>query len=234
MLRLAIRLAARSGREALVRLAVITAAVAIGVGLLLSVLAVYQGYQASVAKACWQCTNPDPGATSGSLLWNYRQDTYQGHDRRPARRGHADTRSAGGSGPVHDAHGPASTTPRRRSRTCWPPCRPTNSATGTRARSPAPSPRPVCRARTRSRSSSGMHPTRCAPYPPPVTSPPSTRRHTGCRRRSSTGSGSRSARSRCWYPWPYSSAPQPGWPRVGARNATPRCAWSAQPPGRST
>jgi hypothetical protein len=78
MIRLGIRLAARSGREALVRLAVITAAVAIGVGLLLSVLAIYQGYQASVAKACWQCTNPDPTATSGSLLWNYSQDTYQG------------------------------------------------------------------------------------------------------------------------------------------------------------
>jgi hypothetical protein len=78
MVRLGIRLAVRSGREALVRLAVITAAVGIGVGLLLSVLAIYQGYQASVAKACWQCTDPDPGATSGSLLWNYGQDMYQG------------------------------------------------------------------------------------------------------------------------------------------------------------
>jgi hypothetical protein len=78
MVRLGIRLAIRSGREALVRLAVITAAVGIGVGLLLSVLAIYQGYQASVAKACWQCTDPDPGATSGSLLWNYSLDMYQG------------------------------------------------------------------------------------------------------------------------------------------------------------
>ncbi len=78
MVRLGILLTVRSGREALVRLAVITAAVGIGVGLLLSVLAIYQGYQASVAKACWQCTDPDPGATSGPLLWNYRQDMYQG------------------------------------------------------------------------------------------------------------------------------------------------------------
>jgi hypothetical protein len=78
MIRLGVRLAVRSGREALVRLAVITAAVGIGVGLLLSVLAIYQGYQASVAKACWQCTEPDPTATSGSLLWNYSEDTYQG------------------------------------------------------------------------------------------------------------------------------------------------------------
>jgi len=78
MIRLGVRLAVRSGREALVRLAVITAAVGIGVGLLLSVLAIYQGYQASVAKACWQCTDPAPGATSGSLLWNYSRDMYQG------------------------------------------------------------------------------------------------------------------------------------------------------------
>jgi hypothetical protein len=78
MVRLGIQLAVRGGREALLRLAVITAAVGIGVGLLLSALAIYQGYQASVAKACWQCTDPDPAATSGSLLWNYRQDTYQG------------------------------------------------------------------------------------------------------------------------------------------------------------
>jgi hypothetical protein len=78
MVRLGVRLAVRSGREALVRLAVITAAVGIGVGLLLSVLSIYQGYQASVAKACWQCTDPDPAATSGSLLWNYGVDTYQG------------------------------------------------------------------------------------------------------------------------------------------------------------
>ena len=78
MIQLGIWLALRSGREALVRLAVITAAVGIGVGLLLSVLAIYQGYQASVAKACWQCTETDPHATSGSLLWNYGVDTYQG------------------------------------------------------------------------------------------------------------------------------------------------------------
>jgi hypothetical protein len=78
MIRLGVRLAVRSGREALVRLAVITAAVGIGVGLLLSVLAIYQGYQASVAKPCWQCTNPAPDTTSGSLLWNFSEDMYQG------------------------------------------------------------------------------------------------------------------------------------------------------------
>jgi hypothetical protein len=78
MVWLGVRLAVRSGREALIRLAVITAAVGIGVGLLLSVLAIYQGYQASVAKPCWQCTNPAPDTTSGSLLWNFSEDMYQG------------------------------------------------------------------------------------------------------------------------------------------------------------
>jgi hypothetical protein len=77
MVRLGLRLAVLSGREALVRLAVITAAVGVGVGLLLSALAIHQGYQASVAKACWQCTRPD-SPTGGPLLWNFSHDMYHG------------------------------------------------------------------------------------------------------------------------------------------------------------
>lgn len=80
MIWLGIRLTVRSGREALVRLAVITAAVGIGVGLLLSVLALYQGYQSSVAKPCWQCTTPVADATGGTLMWNFSQDMYQGQN----------------------------------------------------------------------------------------------------------------------------------------------------------
>ena len=47
----------RGGREALVRLLVTALSVAIGVGLLLSVLAMYHAYRDAVAKPCWQCTN---------------------------------------------------------------------------------------------------------------------------------------------------------------------------------
>lgn len=202
MIQLAIRLAVRSGREALVRLAVITAAVGIGVGLLLSVLAIYQGYQASVAKACWQCTDPAPGATSGSLLWNYSRDMYQGRgiDR-------LDVATLSPAAPVvpglaaMPAAGQFYASPALATLLATVPA----DELGDRypGRSPAPSGQPVCRARTRSRSSSATDRTRCAPYLALGTSPPSTRRRTGCQRRSSTSSGSRWARSRCWYPWPF-------------------------------
>ena len=81
MLRLGLRLTLRSGREALVRLAVTTAAVAVGVALLLGVLAEFHAFQAQSSQPCWACTsgNPVPSTLPASgELWNNSVDFYQG------------------------------------------------------------------------------------------------------------------------------------------------------------
>jgi hypothetical protein len=81
MLRLGLRLTLRSGREALVRLAVTTAAVAVGVALLLGVLAEFHAFQTQSNQPCWACTsgNPVPSTLPASgELWNNSVDFYQG------------------------------------------------------------------------------------------------------------------------------------------------------------
>lgn len=86
MFRLGVRLTLRGGREALVRLALIAAAVAIGVTVLLAVLAEFHGFQTANGRQCWECTTgsapaaaASSGATvSGAQLWSYRQDYYEG------------------------------------------------------------------------------------------------------------------------------------------------------------
>jgi hypothetical protein len=81
MLRLGLQLSLRSGREALVRLVVTAAAVAVGVALLLGVLAEFHAYQTNANKPCWSCTQ---GASVPSTLpahgelWNNSVDFYQG------------------------------------------------------------------------------------------------------------------------------------------------------------
>lgn len=81
MTRLGLRLALRSGREALVRLAATTAAVAIGVTLLLAVLAEFHAYQVTSRRPAWEATT---GARSSAVraprteLWNYSESLYQG------------------------------------------------------------------------------------------------------------------------------------------------------------
>lgn len=80
MMRFGLHLTLRTGREALTRLLVTAGAVAIGVSLLLCVLALSNGYQAAVDRSCWECTG-SPQATTESaatLLWRYRADFYQG------------------------------------------------------------------------------------------------------------------------------------------------------------
>ena len=81
MLRLGLRLTLRSGREALVRLVITAAAVAVGVALLLGVLAEFHAFQASASQACWSCTTgapvPSPVPSHGEL-WNDSVDFYQG------------------------------------------------------------------------------------------------------------------------------------------------------------
>jgi hypothetical protein len=81
MLRLGLRLTLRSGREALVRLAVTTVAVAVGVALLLGVLAEFHAFQAQSNQPCWACTIADPVPTTlpaSGELWNNSVDFYQG------------------------------------------------------------------------------------------------------------------------------------------------------------
>jgi hypothetical protein len=81
MIRLSLHLALRSGREGLLRLLVTAAAVAVGVALLLGVLAEFHAFQANASQPCWSCT---PGAAvprtlpSHGDLWNNSVDFYQG------------------------------------------------------------------------------------------------------------------------------------------------------------
>jgi len=81
MLRLGLQLTLRSGREAMVRLLITAAAVAVGVALLLGVLAEFHAFQASGNRACWSCTQgksvPAALPTHGEL-WNNSVDFYQG------------------------------------------------------------------------------------------------------------------------------------------------------------
>jgi hypothetical protein len=81
MLRLGLQLTLRSGREALVRLVITAAAVAVGVALLLGVLAEFHAFQANANQACWSCTqgaSAPPTLPSHGELWNDSVDFYQG------------------------------------------------------------------------------------------------------------------------------------------------------------
>jgi hypothetical protein len=60
MFRLGFQLTLHSGREALVRLLITAAAVAVGVALLLGVLAEYHAFQVNANKQCWSCTQGAP------------------------------------------------------------------------------------------------------------------------------------------------------------------------------
>jgi hypothetical protein len=81
MFRLGLQLTLRSGREALVRLLITAAAVAMGVALLLGVLAEFHAYQVNATKQCWSCTQgaavPSTLPSHGDL-WNNSVDFYQG------------------------------------------------------------------------------------------------------------------------------------------------------------
>ncbi len=81
MVRLGLRLTLHSGRESFVRLILTTAAVAIGVALLLAVLAEFHAFQASSNQACWSCTTGSeiPAALPAKGdLWNNSVDFYNG------------------------------------------------------------------------------------------------------------------------------------------------------------
>jgi len=88
MLRLGLRLTLSGGREALVRLAVTAVAVAVGVALLLGVLAEFHAFQANADRQCWECTGASAAAgppaplparlPAHGDLWNDSVDFYQG------------------------------------------------------------------------------------------------------------------------------------------------------------
>ncbi|HEY2313908.1 MAG TPA: hypothetical protein VGH96_09870, partial [Streptosporangiaceae bacterium] len=83
MYRLGMQLTLRSGREALVRLLVTAVAVAIGVAIMLSVLADFHAFQTTNNRPSWESTQGQqvgPGYVSAahSELWNYSNDIYQG------------------------------------------------------------------------------------------------------------------------------------------------------------
>jgi hypothetical protein len=80
MVRLGLQLTLRTGREAIVRLVLTALAVAIGVAVLLAVLADYHAFEATSQRPCWECTmSAPPGASnSNSELWKYTENIYQG------------------------------------------------------------------------------------------------------------------------------------------------------------
>ena len=81
MIRLGLQLTLHSGREAFVRLLVTAAAVAVGVALLLGVLAEFHAFQANASQPCWSCTQgaavPRTLPSHGDL-WNNSVDFYRG------------------------------------------------------------------------------------------------------------------------------------------------------------
>ena len=84
MFLLGLRLVLRTGKESLARLVLIASAVAIGVSLLLVVLADFRAFQTANSQRCWECTT-GPYLISGALkpaanaeLWNYSEDYFAG------------------------------------------------------------------------------------------------------------------------------------------------------------
>ncbi len=81
MFRLGLRLTLRSGREALIRLIVTSAAVAVGVAILLGVLADFHAFEAGSNRPFWEGTTAAHGS-SGTLasaeLWNYSDEIFRG------------------------------------------------------------------------------------------------------------------------------------------------------------
>lgn len=81
MYRLGMRLTLRSGREAAARLILTMFAVAIGVAVLLAVMADFHAYQVTSNRPSWESTSgqaiPSTTPPSGEL-WNYSENIYKG------------------------------------------------------------------------------------------------------------------------------------------------------------
>jgi hypothetical protein len=85
MLRLGLRLTLRAGREAFVRLVLISASVAAAVAVLLCVLSDFHAFSVTGSKPCWECTEgsvPTSESATASVpaseLWNYSDDYFRG------------------------------------------------------------------------------------------------------------------------------------------------------------
>ncbi|MEV4300583.1 FtsX-like permease family protein [Microbispora rosea] len=84
MIRLGLRLSLSSGREAVARLALIVVGVAAGVAVLLATLSLFNAFQATDGRPCWECTTGSApsgwalDATADGALWSYREDFYAG------------------------------------------------------------------------------------------------------------------------------------------------------------
>ncbi|WP_426503160.1 FtsX-like permease family protein [Dactylosporangium sp. McL0621] len=79
MIRFGLRLALAGGREALLRFAVIAAAVALGTGLLVSTIAGLRAVDAQAGRASWLRGEQAPGAqTADPVVWAGREDMFAG------------------------------------------------------------------------------------------------------------------------------------------------------------
>src|SRR5215467_10718480 len=83
MYRLGLRLTLRSGREAFVRLLVTAAAVAVGVAIMLAVLADFHAFRVTSYRPSWESTagqavTARTMSAPRSELWNYSNDIYAG------------------------------------------------------------------------------------------------------------------------------------------------------------
>ena len=108
MHRLGLRLTLVSGREPLVRLLVTAAAVAIGVAIMLAVLADFHAFRVSSDRPSWESTTGktvSAGSASAphSELWNYGNDIYRGQHHRAARRRQPRARCTGPAGNLRAA-----------------------------------------------------------------------------------------------------------------------------------
>ncbi|MEU4235024.1 FtsX-like permease family protein [Nonomuraea sp. NPDC026600] len=84
MIPLGLRLSLRGGREVAARLALIVAGVAVGVAVLLATLSLFNAFQATNDRLCWECTRGSApngwalDATNDGALWNRHEDYYAG------------------------------------------------------------------------------------------------------------------------------------------------------------
>jgi ABC-type antimicrobial peptide transport system permease subunit len=79
MFRLGIRLTLQSGREAFVRLIVTSCAVAVGVTIILAVLADFHAFQVTNQRPNWEGTVATRDSSSARLeLWNYGDEVFKG------------------------------------------------------------------------------------------------------------------------------------------------------------
>ncbi|WP_332108099.1 hypothetical protein [Phytohabitans suffuscus] len=174
MIRFGLRLALASGREAVVRLVVIAAAVALGVGLLLTAIAGINAVQAQNLRYAWlnsglvgETTGPEAADPS---WWVLRDDYFQAQ-----RIGRLDIAATGPDSPVPPGiprlPGPGSTTCRPRSASCCGPSRHPRSPKGFPAARSARSATARCPRPSRCWSWSAVRPTSCPPC----------RASTGCR-----------------------------------------------------